>query len=336
MMNLIGIWNEYRSFISPGNWTLLITVIIVVPVVIILNAASFIRFVIDIKEKRNMKRRSEKTRKRVKAKIDFKKTVDLARRKQHIITAHSSIIGTRLKQQDALYVDDSATFSRQQNCKLIGILCDGMGGMDAGERASSMAVHLLKSAFQKNQNISNIPEFLEQTINELNEDVYKIRNDYNEIGRAGTTLVAVVIQNRKMYWASVGDSRIYIFRKGKILQLTRDHNYLLRLLKNIKEPRKKEEVILEPHIDALISYVGMKYIEILDVSKNFFELQNEDIVLLCSDGLNKSLSDAQIADIIVNNMGNLVETARLLPLSAFNKNVYYQDNTSVILMQYFD
>ena len=93
---------------------------------------------------------------------------------------------------------------------------------------------------------------------------------------------------------------------------------------------------MEPHIDALISYVGMKYIEILDVCKNFFQLQNEDIVLLCSDGLNKSLSDAQIADIIMNNMGNLAEIARLLPISAFNKNIYYQDNTSVILMQYFD
>ena len=253
-----------------------------------------------------------------------------AKNKQMLTTASGIHQGTREYQQDSLYVDDTLTFTDKENALLLGIVCDGMGGMDSGEASSKTAIELFKDEFRRNPEIADIRAFIENTICLANRKVNEIT-----YGNGGTTLITVIIDHNKLYWGSVGDSRIYILRKGEIARLTRDHSYLLTLMEQVARKEISEKEAREhPKKDALISFIGMDKIEIIDISPAPFVLETGDIVLLCSDGLTKTLSDTKIADIVFEHSGDLAETARLLPIETFDKSGGAQDNISVVLIQY--
>jgi serine/threonine protein phosphatase PrpC len=258
-------------------------------------------------------------------------------RRHRITTARSMIIGTRKTQQDAAYVSEPVSYIDFEEVMLLGVLCDGMGGMKGGERASSLSVDMLKSEFEGADEIEDIPSFFRTSIEKINDEVYFLNSDNEAAGQSGTTLTSVIIKNNQLYWASVGDSRIYIFRKGEFLQLTRDHNYLLSLWEMVRSGEiTEEDALSNPSKDALISYIGMETIEILDIGSSPFELSNGDIVLLCSDGLTKALSDTEIARVLTANFGDLEETARQLPLAAYDASLKSLDNTSVVMFQYYE
>jgi protein phosphatase len=196
------------------------------------------------------------------------------------------------------------------------------------------ATRLLYAADLK---IEDIPAFMEEAANRMNQAVCELSDGTGVAGAAGTTMTAVVIDGRRLYWASVGDSRIYIYREGKIAQVTRDHNYMLTLREMAARGEISErEALTHSSREALISYIGMGELELVDVNANPFSLMHGDIVLLCSDGLTKSLSDGEITSVISGNYGDLEETARLLPRMAFSASPRSQDNTSVVLLQYYD
>jgi protein phosphatase len=156
-------------------------------------------------------------------------------------------------------------------------------------------------------------------------------------GRAGTTLVASIIVNNRAYWASVGDSRIYIYRRGELLQLTRDHNYALVLREMVKNGELAEaEADSDPARNALISFIGMERVAIVDICESPLSLENGDIMLLCSDGLVKALPDEAIAETMSRHFGNLNEMARRLPMAALDAKARCLDNTSVVLLQFME
>jgi protein phosphatase len=249
----------------------------------------------------------------------------------HTLTTASGIHqGTREYQQDTLYVDETISFSDKDNAILLGVVCDGMGGMEGGETASRTALEVFKDEFRKNQNSGDTRKFIKDAIRAANGKVNAITK-----GNGGTTLVSVVIDHNKLYWGSVGDSRIYILRKGEIAQFTRDHNYLLTLMEQVgRKEISEEEARAHPKKDALISFIGMDSLELIDICPSPFTLQAGDMALLCSDGLCKTLSDAEIADIVFGCDGDVCEAARLLPIRAFDRHVGSQDNISVVLIQY--
>jgi protein phosphatase len=260
-------------------------------------------------------------------------TVKLNKRESYvqILTAGGTHIGTREYQQDALFVSESARFVKGESAMAFGVLCDGMGGMEKGEAASGLTVDTLVSDILQMDDHVNIPAFLEAEIIKLDE-LLTARCE-----NSGTTLTACVIIGDLLYWASVGDSRIYILRKDEIVQVTRDHNYLLRLREDVISGKlTDEEANSDPKREALISYIGAGGVELMDVNKTPFQLENGDIVLMCSDGLNKSLSDERIKEIISEHYGNIAEAANYLPLCAVDADAGPKDNISVILIQYFE
>lgn len=253
-----------------------------------------------------------------------------------IITAYTQHIGTREYQQDSLYVSDSTTYVKGTGAVSFGVLCDGMGGLADGGATSSTVVDIFSKALPSVNITDNIPSFLEQQVLYADQYIYQ-QSLIKGIPDSGTTLVAVVIIDNNLYWCSVGDSRLYIFRKGEIICVTRDHNYLL----NLKEMVKRGEITREaasthPKKEALISYIGSGDVEIIDVIPSPFLLEHGDVVLLCSDGLTKSLNDVEIKDIIFNNIDSISEAARLLSLVAYDKNNLSKDNISVALIQYLE
>ncbi|MGK7874568.1 MAG: serine/threonine phosphatase [Xenococcaceae cyanobacterium] len=166
------------------------------------------------------------------------------------------------------------------------IVCDGMGGHDAGEVASAMAVQTLQSYFQTHWK-DELPD--KETIREgvllANETIYNENQQSarSGIGRMGTTLVMALVQGIKVAIAHVGDSRIYrINRKWGLEQLTTDHEVGQQEILRGVEPK----VAYSRH-DAyqLTQALGPRDNNFVQPDIQFLELQEDTLLLLCSDGL---------------------------------------------------
>ena len=253
-------------------------------------------------------------------------------------TGISSIIGTRSYQQDFAYLHTD----RQT---MTALVCDGMGGLEGGERASRTAAELFAADLNKEGVGANIPGFLQGEARRMDQAVSALKSGTGKPLKAGTTMVCVYCRKNELHWASVGDSRIYLIRGGQIVSLTRDHNYRLML----KEQRASGQITQAfyeseektPQAEALTSFLGMNGIRILDINADQNGrmqqprmLQPGDIVMLCSDGVYKSLSDSQIHGMVRDNDLDLEIAADRLTAMALRYGARGQDNTTVILLRY--
>ncbi len=166
------------------------------------------------------------------------------------------------------------------------ILCDGMGGHAGGEIASSMTVDLLRDYFATRW-VDTLPD--EQTIREgivaANEAVFEInqQNSAHGSGRMGTTLVLVLIQNRDIAVAHVGDSRCYgITPTQGLIQLTLDHEVGQQQILRGVDP---DIAYGRPDSYQLTQAIGPRDRNYIAPDIRFFELQEDTLILLASDGL---------------------------------------------------
>ncbi len=247
----------------------------------------------------------------------------------HINMGVSSILGTRKNQQDTV-------FGNVDGHRAVAVVCDGMGGMNGGELASQTAAKLFIDDYYKETSISDMQKFLYREAKKMDKAVYDLTDEEGNPLNGGTTVVAVVIEENNMYFLSVGDSKLYVLRDNRIVALNREHNYRLSLderLKNgqITEEEYKEE---EDQAEALISYLGMGNMSLMDINSEPFVLQENDIVLLCSDGLYKRLPDQDILEIIQYEEPDMSRAARRLTDVVMMRTKKIQDNTSLVLMQY--
>ena len=229
--------------------------------------------------------------------VRFERDVDIdslleASNALHINMGISSILGTRKNQQDTV-------FGAVDGNRAIAVVCDGMGGMNGGELASQTAATILIDDYY-NTTITDMREFFQKEAKKMDQAVNNLKNEDGRPLNGGTTVVAVVIENNKMYFLSVGDSKIYILRDNEILAVNREHNYRLSLDEKLKKGQitKEQYIAEEDQAEALISYLGMGNVSLMDINNEPFILQENDIVLLCSDGLYKRLPDKDIMQII--------------------------------------
>lgn len=259
----------------------------------------------------------------------------VVRKVPQLTTLARSAVGNRNYQQDALYVTPSKILSSNKKTRVLAVVCDGMGGMADGGKASRTAIQMMLQGFQNVERSEelNIPAFFRQGIGAIDQ---MISSFPKENGRgSGTTMVACIAENNKLYWASVGDSRIYIIRGHRMYQVTRDHNYWLMLQEQVAAGEMTmEEAMGQRHKEALISYLGMGNVSLMDINEEPFELQLGDMVMLCSDGITKTLPDAQIKQIILADEVKPEQKAEALVEAATHANSHSQDNTSVVLLHY--
>ena len=240
----------------------------------------------------------------------------------------SSIMGTRKYQQDAYGCIDTPLGT-------LAAVCDGMGGLAGGERASALGINtLLKDYICSGR--GDILGFFDEVVKKIDRGVVNLKDENGRHLGAGTTLVAVHIKSGIMHWVSVGDSKIYLVRDGGMLCLVREHNYRLML----NEMYLKGEINLEqyraeePKAEALISYLGIGDVSLIDESEDPLQLRPDDIILLCSDGLYKSLTEQQILAILQDNWFDLQRAADELTAAALEYAVRGQDNTTVVIVRY--
>lgn len=182
---------------------------------------------------------------------------------------------------------------RQLSAKGLYILCDGMGGHSSGEVASAMVVQQLKAYFAEHWQ-GELPDeaTIQAAIQAANWAVYEAneQNDSSGSGRMGTTLVLVLIQNTRVAFAHVGDSRLYTYtRRQGLEQRTMDHEVgQLEVMRGV-EP---EVAYGRPESFQLTQALGPKDNDYINPEIQFFELQEDTLFLLCSDGL----SDYQLIE----------------------------------------
>lgn len=236
--------------------------------------------------------------------------------------------GTREYQQDAADVKVRDELG-------IAVLCDGMGGLNGGEKASDLAVKHFIRDLKEAWPVSKIPDFLENEARLLDQAVYALTDGDGTRLNAGSTLVAAIIEKNRLYWVSVGDSRLYLLRNGKMRCLTAAHNYKTMLQEKLSAGQIDLDYYnTEIHQgEALTSYLGMGRISLIDRNFKPLELLEEDILLLCSDGLYKTLSDEQIQAIVEESGGHISLAGERLIEIAGRWGAKGQDNTTLILMK---
>lgn len=242
----------------------------------------------------------------------------------------ASIIGTRAYQQD------SYSYSVVGNT-LLAVICDGMGGLNGGEKASGLSVGMLCSDFEKTDfSTVSYPDFLQHEAVKIDEMVFNLPNENGtERLGAGTTVVATILEDRKMFILSAGDSKIYLIRKGKMITVNREHNYRMELDEKYRngEINEAEYQAESLHAEALISFLGIGDISLLDVNDEPIELQKDDLLVLCSDGVYKSLNEPQICAVALDNSFDVALASKRLVNSAFDYRVKGQDNTTAIVIR---
>lgn len=249
-----------------------------------------------------------------------------------IVPGNAQHIGTRTDQQDDF------GFSRLNNKRFVthgGImaaLADGMGGMVMGGEAGRLAKDTVLQAYQVKPPQESIPQALQRALAHANQAVVTLAKQAGRLGDIGTTLVAAVIHGHDLYWVSVGDSRIYLYRQGRLTQITEDHDYGRELAEKVgagKMTLTEAKSYPERERGALTSYLGQAQLAQVDRNLRSFPLEIGDRILLCSDGLFSSLSEAEMAAPL---RGDPQEAAETLVTLALGKNKSSQDNVTVAIL----
>ncbi len=234
-------------------------------------------------------------------------------------------IGTREDQQDC-------AGTHQADDLFLAVLCDGMGGHKGGALASFTVVkEFLSSAEAGSIDKLNVPESLIACAERANRLVRELRDEQGERLNAGTTLVSVVIDENKLYWLSAGDSRLYIVRGGKITQITKDHNYFYVLDRLLSEGRISAEKYRQKSRGghALISFIGIPRLDIVDINLEPFILYPGDVLLLASDGLFKIMDNEDILRCIEARMDKSAD--ELIDFIRRSENTSKDNSTFIIV-----
>jgi protein phosphatase len=228
-------------------------------------------------------------------------------------TAQESISGRRPENQDAVLVEDLSEDG------LLLALADGMGGHAAGHVASAMALETLLKALRSG-------ESLQSAVRLANWKVHRKAQDPGQLGM-GTTLVALYLSADRYLLANVGDSRAYRISRRGIRQLTEDHSFVAEAM---KRGQSEQEAMASPWKDSLTRSIGAEEEVEVDLFGPY-PVEEDSAVVLCSDGLYKTLDRAQIREVFLS-APNLEEAAASLVSRAYDGGS--DDNISVAIVEF--
>jgi serine/threonine protein phosphatase PrpC len=229
-------------------------------------------------------------------------------------TAALSHPGRRRRQNEDAYVVEPPLFA----------VADGMGGAKAGEVASGLAA----AAVQESGNDGQSGEArVEALIAEANRRVFMRASEDREASGMGTTMTVALLEDDRVAFGHVGDSRAYLIRDGQLEQLTDDHSLVAELVRSGK--LTPEEAETHPQRSVITRALGTE----ADVDVDTFSVAVEpgDLFLLCSDGLTSMIDDQTILGAVEQNRGSLEEAAKAL-VNAANRGGG-EDNITVIFFE---
>lgn len=248
----------------------------------------------------------------------------------NIIPGNAQNIGSRDEQQDAFLFSDMENRELVARVGIVAVLGDGMGGLMMGRESSDLAVRTFLVEYCSKTAEETINDELLRAFQVANAAVFDMASRANLAWNTGTTLVAAVVDLDELFWISVGDSRIYLYREGALKQLNCDHNYGRELQSQVEQGAiSQEEADNHPERHALTSYIGMDYLREVDYSKQGLPLLAGDRILLCSDGLHGVLSEEEMLKALSLPAQ---EAAELLLNLTLLKNHPHQDNVTIAIL----
>lgn len=212
-----------------------------------------------------------------------------------IIYGASDIGRVRSSNQDSFItgkMSDSVSFA---------VVCDGMGGANGGNIASEIATNVIsehiKSAYRDNMSSNSIRYLLMSAVIAANAEIYDRAQEDETLLGMGTTVVAVVVVDNSAHIVHVGDSRAYIVSPNNIEQITHDHSVVQSMLDNGEIT--EQEARKHPNRNVITRALGVR--DKVDVDYDEISLSDDDILLICTDGLTNFVEDKKIAKIIKKN-----------------------------------
>ncbi|RQD77820.1 MAG: Stp1/IreP family PP2C-type Ser/Thr phosphatase [Candidatus Syntrophonatronum acetioxidans] len=181
-------------------------------------------------------------------------------------------------------------------------VADGMGGHLGGDVASSLAVEMIRDFYQRHQAelIESFPtgakDLLRKMFIQINEKIWHESLIRPDLKGMGTTLTVAFLIGEQLVIGHIGDSRAYKIRTEGVWQLTEDHTYVQKLVKENKIlPGEKES---HPQRNLLIRALGTN--KRVEVDIYFYHLTKGDLILLCTDGLTRTIPDEEMKDLVLS------------------------------------
>lgn len=236
------------------------------------------------------------------------------------------------RQGPRAYNQDRLAYSYSKDALLM-VLADGMGGHRNGEVAAQLAVKTLTESFQRlaMPTLPSPAKFLTDHIQQVHDMIENVRQEKDYLESPRTTIVAAIIQRNTLYCAHVGDSRLYHFRDGHLLFRTEDHSIVQSLYR--KGLIGKDEMSSHPYRNKVYNCLGGDNPPQIDLSDKH-ELQDGDIILLCTDGIWNVIDDKTIRMILMS--GSINETVNHMLETAEKNSDHTGDNMSAIGVQWGD
>ncbi|MCH5268470.1 MAG: serine/threonine-protein phosphatase [Lachnospiraceae bacterium] len=206
-------------------------------------------------------------------------------------------IGRRRRQEDAFAFVNVLDVTEIQKNGLLFMVADGMGGMKDGSLASGTVIAGMKECFSRMDRSGDLALQLRDSVFQVGEKVLQVLG-----GDGGSTLVACIVFQEELYFASVGDSFLYLARGGQLFRLNREHTlqqqtYMESIRRGIINPSK---VDVGPEAPALTQFMGMNGMSEVDYFRVPLPVQDGDVFLVCSDGVGGVLSEQTILSCITS------------------------------------
>ena len=219
--------------------------------------------------------------------------------------------------------EDSILLLPEEN---LWVVADGMGGHHAGDFASQTITQNL-GLFKQQVNLDDSILSLEENVINSNTIIRRKSETLGRNATIGSTVVCLYVWRNYAFTFWAGDSRLYRFRNNKIERLTEDHSYVEELVKMGKIDARDAEN--HPAANVVLKAVGID--ELLRMDFDYFELLDDDIFIICSDGLYKDMEQRAMVPVIQANTGDMDALTQALLVSSLNAGG--TDNTSIIALK---
>lgn len=222
--------------------------------------------------------------------------------------AYQTAIGKRRTDNE----DSVGVYTNQTGAKL-ALIADGIGGNQGGDVASEMAVAQIGHAFESTAlaDVETTKTWLEQQITHENQTIINRSEQYADLQGMGTTIVLAAMFEKTMLIGNVGDSRGYLLRHQDFSQITEDHSLVNELVKRGELSRQAARV--HPKKNVITRSLGIE--DAVKIDLHYLELESNDLVLLCSDGLSDMLTDEQLKKVLESDLELSQKAEKLIDLA---------------------
>lgn len=237
-------------------------------------------------------------------------------------------IGSRDRQEDACALLNASDVTRIGREGLLALVADGMGGMQGGAQASSRAVAVVSEDFRCLDREAPLEPQLADAVDHACREVYALLQ-----GTGGSTLIACVLYQQRLYYAGVGDSYLYLLRHGELIRVNKEQNVLHRRYLELIRGGCMDPALAKQdrEAQAVTQFLGLDRLEDVDWLRRALPLEDGDMLLLCSDGVGGVLSQQEIRDCL--SLKNANQVCGALNAAVLEKRLPHQDNFTAVVIR---